>query len=150
MRLILTEDVPQLGTIGTVVNVRNGFARNYLIPRALAVPASESKTKELEHHKRVLAVRREKVLAETKGLCTKIEKLSFEIMKPVGEEDRIFGTVTTSELADLLENAGIKVNRKEIVFDEEVKKVGSYTASLRLHSEVTAKIKFTVAAQAAN
>ena len=87
MKLILTEDVPSLGSIGAIVNVKDGYARNYLLPRGIAVPANESNTKQLEHQKRVLNARREKVLAEKKALAAKIEKLSVEVAKQVGEDE---------------------------------------------------------------
>lgn len=147
MRLILKEDVPSLGTIGTIVSVKDGYARNYLLPRDLAVPANESNKKQLEHQKRVLAARREKVLAEVKGLATKIEKISVEVAKQVGEDERIFGSVTAAELAELIEGKGFKISKKDIKMPEEIKKVGVYTAEVRLHSEVTAKLKFWVVSQ---
>ena len=147
MKLILKEDVPSLGTIGTIVTVKDGYARNYLLPRDLAVPANESNKKQLEHQKRVLSARREKVLAEVKALASKIEKVSVEVAKQVGEDERIFGSVTAAELAELLEAKGFSISKKDIKMPEDVKKVGVYTAELRLHSEVTAKLKFWVVSQ---
>ncbi|MFK7823671.1 MAG: 50S ribosomal protein L9 [Oligoflexales bacterium] len=147
MKLILKEDVPSLGTIGTIVTVKDGYARNYLLPRDLAVPANESNKKQLEHQKRVLSARREKVLGEVKALASKIEKVSVEVAKQVGEDERIFGSVTAAELVELLEAKGFKVSKKDIKMPEDVKKVGVYTAELRLHSEVTAKLKFWVVSQ---
>ncbi|NRA44658.1 MAG: 50S ribosomal protein L9 [Oligoflexales bacterium] len=147
MKLILKEDVPSLGTIGTIVTVKDGYARNYLLPRDLAVPANESNQKQLEHQKRVLAARREKVLGEVKALASKIEKVSVEVAKQVGEDERIFGSVTAAELAELLEAKGHSVSKKDIKMPEDVKKVGVYTAEVRLHSEVTAKLKFWVVSQ---
>ena len=147
MKLILKEDVPSLGTIGTIVTVKDGYARNYLLPRDLAVPANESNQKQLDHQKRVLAARREKVLAEVKGLASKIEKVSVEVSKQVGEDERIFGSVTAAELAELLEAKGFSISKKDIKMPEDVKKVGVYTAEVRLHSEVTAKLKFWVVSQ---
>ena len=149
MKLILTEDVPSLGTIGHIVNVKDGYARNFLLPRSLAIPANESNTRQLEHQKRVLAARREKVLAEVKGLAARIEKLSLEVAKQVGEDERIFGSVTSAELAELAEKQGIQISKKDIKLPEEIKKVGVYTAEVRLHSEVVAKLKFWVVSQQA-
>lgn len=149
MKLILTEDVPSLGTIGNIVNVRDGYARNFLLPRSLAIPANESNTKQLEHQKRVLSARREKVLAEMKTLAASIEKLSLEVSKQVGEDERIFGSVTSTELAELLEKQGVQISKKDIKMPEDVKKVGVYTAEIRLHSEVVAKLKFWVVPQQA-
>lgn len=147
MKLILTEDVPSLGTIGAIVSVKNGYARNYLLPRSLAVLANEGNTKQLEHQKRVLTKRREKVLGEVKALAKKIEKASLEVAKQVGEDEKIFGSVTSVELADLLDAQGIKIDKKNIKLPVDVKKVGVYTADVKLHSEVTAKLKFWVVSQ---
>ena len=108
---------------------------------------NESNKKQLEHQKRVLSARREKVLAEVKGLASKIEKVSVEVAKQVGEDERIFGSVTAAELAELLEAKGFSISKKDIKMPEDVKKVGVYTAELRLHSEVTAKLKFWVVSQ---
>ena len=147
MRLILTEDVPSLGTIGSVVSVKDGYARNYLLPRGFAVPANEGNTKQLEHQKRVLNARKEKVLAEKKALAVKLGKLSLEVAKQVGEDERIFGSVTSLELAELLEVKGFQIPRKDIHLPDAVRKVGVYTADVSLHPEVTASLKFWVVSQ---
>ncbi len=146
MRVILTHDVPSLGTIGSVVNVKNGYGRNYLLPQALAILANESNTKQLEHHKRLLAKKKETILKEARALASKIEQVSFEIAKQVGEEERIFGSVTPIELAALLEGKGFNIAKKDIEIADEVKKVGSYVANIRLNTEVIAKLKFSVVA----
>ena len=147
MKLILTEDVRSLGTIGSQVNVKNGYARNFLIPRGLAVPANEGNKKQLEHQKKVLAAKKEKVLKEVKALASKIEKITIEVAKQAGEEDRIFGAVTANELVEKLHEQGLKVSKKDVKLPEEVKTLGSYTSEIRLHTEVTATLKFKVIAQ---
>lgn len=144
MKLILTEDVPSLGTIGNIVKVKDGYARNYLLPRGMAIPSNESNTNQLNHNKRVLQARYEKVLAEKQSLASRIEKVSLEVAKQVGEDERIFGSVTNTELAELLEEQGVVISKKDIRLPEDVKKVGVYTADVRLHSEVSAKLKFWV------
>ena len=146
MRVILTNDVPSLGSIGHIVNVKNGYARNYLLPRSLAVLANESNQKELDHKKRVFAKKRDAILAEAKKLAAVIEKLTVTISKQVGEDERIFGTVTTAEVSSFLVKEGVTISKKDIHFLEEIKKVGAYTADVRLHSEVTAKLKVWVVA----
>ncbi len=148
MRVILTEDVKTLGSIGDVMNVKDGYARNYLIPRSLAKVANEANRKELEHNKRVLERRKQKVLAAFKAIAAKIERVTVTVTKPVGEDERIFGTVTSAELEELLAKEGLEVSRKDIKLAEEVKKVGVYTADVKLHSEVSAKFKVWVVAQA--
>ena len=147
MKVILNHDVNALGAIGEVVNVRDGFARNFLLPRGLAIPANEENAAQLAHQKRVLDKKRAKLLAEAKGVATMIEKTSVTVAKQVGEDERIFGSVTTGELEELLSQEGIKVSKKDISLSEEIKKVGVYTAQVKLHSEVVAKFKVWVVAQ---
>jgi large subunit ribosomal protein L9 len=147
MKVILTQDVSNLGAIGEVVNVRNGYARNFLLPRGLAAVANEANQAQLAHHKRVLEKRREKVLAAAKALGAKIEKISITVAKQVGEDEKIFGSVTTSELEELLKAEGVDVSKKEISLLEDVKKVGVYSAQVKLHRDVVAKFKVWVVAQ---
>jgi large subunit ribosomal protein L9 len=147
MKVILTQEVSNLGAIGEVVNVRNGYARNFLLPRGLAAVANEANQAQLAHHKRVLEKRREKVLAAAKALGAKIEKISITVAKQVGEDEKIFGSVTTSELEELLKAEGVDVSKKEISLLEDVKKVGVYSAQVKLHRDVVAKFKVWVVAQ---
>jgi large subunit ribosomal protein L9 len=147
MRVILTQDVSSLGTIGDIVNVRNGYARNFLLPRGLASLANEENKTALAHQKRVLDRRREKVLAAAKELGTSIEKTSVTVTKQVGEDEKIFGSVTTQELEALLQAEGLNVSKKDITIVDEIKKVGVYSAQVKVHSEVTAKFKVWVVAQ---
>lgn len=147
MKVILTQEVSNLGTIGEIVNVRNGYARNFLLPRGLAAVANEANQAQLAHHKRVLEKRREKALAEAKTLAAKIEKVSVTVAKQVGEDEKIFGSVTTGELEDLLKAEGVDVSKKEISLLDEVKKVGVYSAQVKLHKDVVAKFKVWVVAQ---
>lgn len=147
MRVILTQDVKKLGTIGDIVNVKDGYARNFLLPREVAVVANVSNKAELDHQKRVLDRKKAKVLAEVKKLASNIEKVSVTIAKRTGEDEKIFGTVTTVELEAKLKEAGVDVDRRDIALTEDVKKVGVYSAEVRLHSEVTAKLKFWVVAE---
>ena len=147
MKLILTEDVPSLGAIGDIVKVKNGYARNYLLPRTLAVVANESNQKELEHKQRVLKVKREKVLKEFQSLANKMNKVQVNVDKQVGEDDKIFGSVTTAEVAQELAKQNFEVDKRSISFGEEVKKTGEYKVQIKLHSEVVAAIKLVVGAK---
>jgi len=147
MRVILTSDVKELGAIGEVVTVKDGFARNFLIPRSLAVLANEGNKAEFAHRKKVLETKRAKILVEMKKLASALEKTSVTIAKQVGEDERIFGTVTTSEIEEALAKAGHKVSKKDIKLSEEVKKVGVFEAHVSLHSAVIAKVKVWVVAQ---
>jgi large subunit ribosomal protein L9 len=147
MKVILTQEVSNLGSIGDVVNVRNGYARNFLLPRGLANLANESNKAALDHYKRVLDKKREAALSSAKEQAAAIEKTSVTVAKQVGEDEKIFGSVTVQELEDLLKAEGITVSKKDITLLDDVKKVGVYQAQVKLHSQVTAKFKVWVVAQ---
>ena len=147
MRVILTHDVPSLGTIGEIVNVRNGYARNFLLPRSLATVANESNKAALDHQLRILEKKRLTTLTAAKQLGNAIEKTSVTVTKQVGEDEKIFGSVTTAELETLLQAEGLNVSKKDITLLEEIKKVGVYQAQVKLHSEVSVKFKVWVVAQ---
>ena len=147
MKVILSQEVSSLGSIGDIVNVRNGYARNFLLPRGLASVANESNKASLDHFQRVLSRRREKTLIAAKTLCAQIEKTSVTVTKQVGEDEKIFGSVTSAELEALLKAEGLDVSKKDITILEDIKKVGVYSAQIKLHSEVTAKFKVWVVAQ---
>ncbi len=146
MKVILSHDVDALGRVGDIVNVRNGYARNFLLPRGLGMPANEENQAALAHHKRVLEKKRAALLAEAKKAAVSIEKTSVTVTKQVGEDEKIFGSVTTAELEQLLAAEGIKVSRKDITILDDIKKVGVYAAQVKLHSDVNAKFKVWVVA----
>jgi large subunit ribosomal protein L9 len=115
----------------------------------LAVLASEGNTRQLNHQKRVLNNRKEKLLAEFREVAQRIAKISVVITKQSGEEGRIFGTVTTQEIVEALALQGVDVSRRKVRVVEAINKVGSYTAEVKLHADVTAQVKFSVVAAAA-
>jgi len=147
MRLILNNDVDVLGSAGDVVNVRDGYARNYLLPRGLAVAANERNKAMLDHQMRSIEKKRAIALTAAKALASQIEKCSVTVAKQVGEEEKIFGSVTTSELEELLRAEGVKVSKKDISIIEDIKKIGVYSAQVKVHQDVTAKFKVWVVAQ---
>lgn len=144
MRVILKEEVDNLGSIGAIVNVRDGYARNYLLPRGLATIANESNQRALEHHMKVLERKREKLVSAAKELAAKIEKTSVTVTKQVGEDEKIFGSVTSQELEDLLRADGFNISKKDILILDEIKKVGVYQAQVKLHAQIVAKFKVWV------
>jgi large subunit ribosomal protein L9 len=146
MKVILKEEVASLGKIGEVVQVKNGYARNYLIPNSLAIVATTSNQRALEHHKRVLERKRIKVLDGLKAKKKALEKFTLKVQKQVGENGKIFGSVTTSELANQLETLGENISRKWIHFPQEIKMIGSYKFEVKLSNEVSAEIKLEVLA----
>jgi large subunit ribosomal protein L9 len=146
MRLILSQNVENLGRIGDLVKVKNGYARNFLIPRGLAVVANDGNQASLNHQMRLLEKKKALILGEAKKQAGLIEKISVTVTKQVGEDEKIFGSVTTAELEELLAAEGVKVSKKDIKLTEEIKKVGVYSAEVRVHPEVVAKFKVWVVA----
>ncbi len=144
MKVILKENLENLGHIGEVVKVAPGYARNYLLPKGYAIEATEKNAKALDHAKRQLEYKRNKVLEQAKALVAKIESLTLTIVHQAGEEGKLFGAVTNMELAEQLKNQGIDMDRKKIVLAEPIKQVGEYTASVKVHPEVAATLKVVV------
>lgn len=147
MKIILNQDIDSLGKIGEMMDVKDGYARNYLVPRGFAMPANAQNKAALDHQLRIIDRRKAKLLSEARTLATKIEKTSVTVTKQVGEDERIFGSVTSAELEELLSAEGLKVFKKDITIVDEIKKVGVYTAQVRLHPEIQAKFKVWVVAQ---
>jgi large subunit ribosomal protein L9 len=146
VKVILREDVPRLGDAGEVVSVRPGFARNFLLPQGKAILATQASVNALEHHQRVIGekqVREKKtVLAEK----TRVEAIVLEIAVRVGEEGKLFGSVTAAQIAELLAAKGISVDRRKIELAEPIREVGEHRVPLRLHREVIAQVRLTVSA----
>jgi large subunit ribosomal protein L9 len=146
VKLILREDVPKLGHAGEVVSVKPGYARNFLLPQGKAALASEAKVKELEHHKRLIV---EKVARELKDLSAardRLEQLELAVEAQAGEEGRLFGSVTAIQIAELIGEKGIEIDRRKIDLAEPIKEVGEHSVPIRLHREVIANVRLKVTA----
>ena len=146
VQVILSEDVHNLGGAGDVVKVKPGFARNFLIPQGKALPATAARVHEVEHKRRVIADKRSKELKDLESVKSRLEAISLEIAAQVGEEGKLFGSVTSQNLADLLREKGVEVERRKIVLVEPIKTVGEHTITVRLRNDVVASIKVTVTA----
>ncbi len=144
MKVILREDDKKLGKAGDVVEVKNGYARNYLIPRNLAVRADAGQMKRLEHEIKVLNDKKEKLLKESKQIAGRIDGASCTISVKVGEEDKIFGSVTAMDIAEALAKEGIEIDRKWIHLEEQIKSLGVFTVPIKLNAEVETKLKVWV------
>jgi large subunit ribosomal protein L9 len=147
MKVILLERVDRLGGLGDVVTVKDGFARNFLLPRGMAAVANEANEAALKHHRRILDKKKAQLLADAKTLAAQIEKTAVTVYKQTGEDERIFGSVTTAELEELLNQEGLKVSRRDISLVEDIKKVGVYHGQVKLHADVNAKFKVWVVAK---
>lgn len=145
MKVILQENMENLGQIGDIVKVAPGYARNYLIPNGFALLANEKNTKALEHAKRQLEYKKNKMLEQAKALAAKIDAVTLNLVHQAGEEGKLFGSVTNMELAEQLKAQGIDIDRKKIVLAEPIKQVGEYSVSVKIQPEVTASLKVIVA-----
>lgn len=144
VKLILRESVPSLGEAGELVSVKPGYARNYLIPQGKAIFASAGKVKELGHHKRVVEEKLARELKEFGAVRDKLKGLDLEIRARVGEEGKLFGSVTSMQVADLLAEKGFDVDRRKVALDEPIKEAGEHTVSVRLHRDLVAEITLKV------
>ena len=144
MKVILKQSVEDLGKAGDLLAVADGYARNYLVPRRLAVQATPSNlaSYEAEKQQRLLRQNKEKRAAET--LAKELEKVSCTAAVPVGEEDKMFGSVTSQTIAELLKEKGYDIDRRKILLEEPIKALGVYTVPIHLHSEIEVKIKVWV------
>lgn len=147
MEVILKEDIATLGYKDDVVNVKKGYARNYLIPTGKAVIASESAKKVLNENLKQRAHKLEQIKAEAQALADKMEGVALTIGAKTSSTGTIFGSVTNIQIADALKEKGFEVDRKTIVIKDQVKEVGNYTAIAKLHKEVSVEIPFEVVAE---
>jgi large subunit ribosomal protein L9 len=146
VKLILKEDVANLGLAGDLVSVKPGYARNYLLPEGKAIPATESRMRELEHHRRIIAENVEKERRTLEAERRKLEGVVLEVTANVGEEGKLFGSVTSAQVAELLAEKGFKVDRRKIALDEPIKEVGDHAVPIRLHRDLVAHVKVKVSA----
>lgn len=145
MQVILREDVPSLGKAGDVVKVSDGYGRNFLLPRKKAVLATQGGLKGLEQQKQAIEAKRQKLRAESEALGQKISALTLTIDKQAGEEDKIFGSVSTRDIAQLLEVQGVKVDKRLIRITAPIRAVGEYSVEVHLHHDVVVPLKVVVA-----
>jgi len=144
VKIILRQDYDPLGKTGDVVTVKDGYARNFLIPKRIAVSATPRNVKILEEEQKTIQHRRDKDRRRAEVLAKEMEKISLTATVPVGEEDRVFGSVTAQSVADLLKEKGYDIDKRKIQLDEPIKALGIYTVPLKLHTDVEAKIRVWV------
>lgn len=144
MKVILRQDYNTLGKVGDIVDVKDGFARNFLLPRKIAYAALAGNIAALEEEKKSIAKKAEIEIKSAEKVANELEKVSVTIPVQVGEEDKIFGTVTTQMLADALKEKGFEIDKRKIEIPESIKALGIYTVNVKLHSNVEAKIKVWV------
>ncbi|MDQ7818324.1 MAG: 50S ribosomal protein L9 [Melioribacteraceae bacterium] len=141
MKVILRKNFDQLGKVGDVVVVKDGYARNYLIPRQIAYQATPGNIRALEEEKKQIVKKEVKELDDAQKLAAELEKISITISVKVGEEDKIFGSVTNQMIADAIKEKGFEIDRRKIEITEPIKALGIYSVSVKLHPSVAATIK---------
>jgi len=144
MEVILKEDIPNLGKIGEVVRVRDGFARNYLLPRGLVLVANKKNLKQFEHQKRVVASQKQRLQREAQSLADQLSSVSLVIPMKTGEEGRLFGSVTGILIEKALKAKGLEVDRRKIHLEEPIRTLGDFEIPIRLAADVTVTVKLSV------
>ncbi|MGA7118836.1 MAG: 50S ribosomal protein L9 [Polyangiaceae bacterium] len=148
IQVVLQQDVEKVGKSGELVRVRPGFARNYLLPRQLAVPATTAAVRRVEHDKVVALAKAEKAKKESREVADKLGALRVKITQKAGDDGRLFGSVTAKDIEAAVKALGVTIDRKRIQLAEPIKSVGSYDVSVKLVSDVAATLKVEVAARA--
>jgi len=144
MEVILKEDIANLGKIGEVVRVRDGFARNYLLPRGLVLEANRKNLKVFEHQKKVVGDQKQKIMRHAQSVADQLTGVSLTIPMRAGEEGRLFGSVTNMQIEKALKAQGLNVERRKIHLDEPIKALGDYEIPIRLSADVTVTLKLSV------
>ena len=144
MKLLLKEDVDGLGFCGDEVEVKDGYGRNFLIPKGKALLATPNNLKAFNHQKRIVQSKVKKVTEIAQGVADEISRVSIQIKKKIGDGGKMFGSVTAQEISDLLKTKGVDLDRRKIQIQEPIKKAGEYAIPVRLHPKVTTEIKLTV------
>jgi large subunit ribosomal protein L9 len=144
MKVILLDDVTKVGRRGEVREVSDGYARNFLIPKKLALSATQGNLKNLEHIKKQAEAKADRVKSDAEELRAQIEALVYEERRQASEEGKLFGSVTAQDVVDFLASRGVKVDRKRLTLDEPIKALGDFSVSMRLHPDVTAQLRVNV------
>jgi large subunit ribosomal protein L9 len=144
MEVILKEDIVNLGKIGEVVRVRDGYARNYLLPRGLVLMANKKNLKTFDHQKKLVADQKQKIMRQAQSAADQLTGVSLVIPMKVGEEGRLFGSVTNIQIEKALKAKGLNVDRRKIHLDEPIKTVGDYEVPVRLAADLTVPLKLSV------
>mgnify|MGYP000858664856 FL=1 len=147
MKVILRESVPNLGQAGDVVEVRPGYGRNYLIPQGKAVLATEGNVRRIEHEKRVALARQAKVKASAQDIANRLAAIELTIARRVGEQDKLYGSVTSLDIAEALAAHNLPIDRKQIQLEEPIRTLGTFEVPVKLHAEVVQPVKVTVVAE---
>ena len=144
MQVILREDIDKLGKIGDLVKVADGYARNFLVPGKKAIEATPKNLNAMNHAKKMVSDRLRKLKKEAAADADRIKSISVTIKAKVGEEGKLFGSVTTMDIVEAMKAQGVVIDKRKIVLDEPIKRLGDFTITVKLHSDVTADFKVSV------
>ena len=144
MKVILREDVRNIGSMGQIIDVADGFGRNYLVPKGLAVEANTKNIKSLEHEKKVIQEKAKKIRNQAQDLAGKISNTTLVIKAKAGEEGKLFGSVTTMDIAEQLKKEGFDIDKKKISMEEPIKRIGSHAVKIKIHPEIATEVKVQV------
>jgi large subunit ribosomal protein L9 len=149
MEVILREHVDNLGRRGEIVKVADGYARNFLLPRKLALPATDGNRKHVERERRIVEAREAAEKVQAEAIAARLGMIDIRITRRVGETDQLYGSVTAVDIADYLKGKGFEIDRRKLILPEPIKAIGEHTVPLKLHREVTLPLKVTVAKEGA-
>ena len=149
MEVILREHVDNLGRRGEVVKVADGYARNYLLPRKLALPATEGNKKHVERERRIMETREAEEKSGAEGIAARLAAVDITIARRVGETEQLYGSVTAADITDFLKGKGFEVDRRKLILPEAIKTLGEHDVPLKLHREVTVPLKVKVVKEGA-
>jgi large subunit ribosomal protein L9 len=149
MEVILREHVDHLGKRGEIVKVSDGYARNYLLPRKLALLATDGNKKHVERERKIMETRESEEKGQAEGIATRLSAIDIVIARRVGDTEQLYGSVTASDIADFLKAKGFEIDRRKLILPEPIKAVGEYNVPLKLHREVTVPLKVRVVKEGA-
>ena len=144
MEVILREHVEHLGERGQIVKVADGYARNYLLPRKLALPATDGNRKHVERERKIVEAREANEKAQAEAVAARLASVEITIARRVGETDQLYGSVTSADIVEFLKDKGFEVDRRKLILPEPIKALGEYTVPLKLHREVTVPLRVQV------
>lgn len=147
MKVVLRQDVETLGERGQVVTVKPGYARNFLLPKKLALPATPGNLKTFELHRKVWAAKEAREVEDARGFAAKLSGVTVTVSKKAGENNALYGSVTNSEIAELLLAKGFEIDRRKILLDEPIKTLGDHTVHVKIHRQVNAAVTVSVVAE---
>ncbi|MDI1471275.1 MAG: 50S ribosomal protein L9 [Thermodesulfovibrio sp.] len=144
MKVILKEDIPNLGKAGQIVNVKDGYARNFLFPKGLALLADEKNMKLLEYQRKKIEEEAKKKRQDAQSIAERLSQVNLKISAKAGEDQKLFGSITSKDIAVALEKEGFAIDKKQITVLEPIKRIGEYEVEVRFHENITAKVKVTI------